>query len=74
MISPEQCRAARGWLNISQAELARDACVGLSTVRGFEGGLKKPITNNLAAMQRALEVRGIVFGDDWIAFRSPKDS
>jgi ribosome-binding protein aMBF1 (putative translation factor) len=59
MISPEQCRAARGWLGWSQQELAQRARVGLSTVKDFERGDRKPIANNLAAMQSAIEAAGI---------------
>jgi ribosome-binding protein aMBF1 (putative translation factor) len=66
IMAPEQCRAARAWLNWSQGELAEKASVGLSTVKSFEGGLRTPIANNLTAMQRALETGGIemVFGKD----------
>lgn len=58
-MSPEQCRAARAWLNWTQQELARRAGVGLSTVRDFEKGERTPITNNLAAIRRAVENAGI---------------
>jgi transcriptional regulator with XRE-family HTH domain len=58
-MSPEQCRAARAWLNWSQQELAKQAKVGLSTVKDFENGSRKPIANNLNAIQRALEEGGI---------------
>ncbi|MGD9617442.1 MAG: helix-turn-helix domain-containing protein [Alphaproteobacteria bacterium] len=60
-MSPEQSRAARGWLGWSQTELARRASVSLSTIRDFETGARTPIANNLAAMQRALESAGIQF-------------
>jgi len=60
-MTPEQCRAARGWLDLSQKDLAEVAGVALSTVRDFEKGRRTPIANNLKAMQAALEARGIVF-------------
>jgi transcriptional regulator with XRE-family HTH domain len=58
-MSPEQCRAARGWLGWSQLDLAKRANVGVSTVKDFESGSRKPIANNLAAIQQALEEGGI---------------
>lgn len=59
MLAPEQSRAARGWLDWSQEELAKRANVSLSTVRDFEKGRRTPIGNNLAAMRAALEAGGI---------------
>jgi transcriptional regulator with XRE-family HTH domain len=62
---PEQCRAARSWLNWTQADLAKAAGTALSTVKDYEGGRRTPIANNLAAIQAALETCGIAFvGDD----------
>jgi ribosome-binding protein aMBF1 (putative translation factor) len=58
-MSPEQCRAARGWLAWSQQDLAKRANVGISTVKDFENGNRTPIVNNLNAMQRAFEAEGI---------------
>ena len=60
-MSPEQCRAARGWLGWTQQELADRAKVGLSTLRDFEARRRKPIPNNLAAIRSALETAGIEF-------------
>jgi DNA-binding transcriptional regulator YiaG len=62
-MTPEQCRAARGWLDIGQDDLASAAGVSLSTVRDFEKGRRNPIANNLRAIQAALEQRGIAFVD-----------
>jgi ribosome-binding protein aMBF1 (putative translation factor) len=63
MVSPEQSRAARGWLDWSQEELAKRANVSLSTVRDFEKGRRTPIGNNLDAMRRAFEAEGVELGD-----------
>jgi DNA-binding transcriptional regulator YiaG len=63
-MTPEQSRAARGWLAWGQQELAEAARVSLSTVRDFERGRRVPIGNNLAAMRAALEAKGIAFVDD----------
>lgn len=62
-MSPDQCRAARGWLNWTQQELADRAKIGLSTLRDFESRRRKPIANNLDAIRRALEAAGIEFTD-----------
>lgn len=56
-----ECRAARGWLDWSQDDLADAALVSLSTVRDFERGRRTPIPNNLEAIRRALEAKGIAF-------------
>ncbi|MDI6837676.1 MAG: helix-turn-helix transcriptional regulator, partial [Rhizobiaceae bacterium] len=64
---PQQCRAARGWLDISQTELAEASNVSLSTVRDYEKGRRVPIGNNLAAIQNALESKGISFTETGIS-------
>jgi ribosome-binding protein aMBF1 (putative translation factor) len=58
-MSPEQVRAARGWLGWSQKDLADKAHVGLSTLKDFENGNRIPIANNLSAIQMALEAAGV---------------
>lgn len=62
-MSPEQCRAARAWLDMSQDDLASAARVSLSTVRDFEKGRRLPIENNRTAIRAVLERRGIAFVD-----------
>jgi DNA-binding transcriptional regulator YiaG len=63
-MTPEQCRAARAWLEWPQDALAKAASVGVSTVRDFEAGRREPTRNNLTAMQAALEKGGVAFVDD----------
>ncbi|CAI3933264.1 helix-turn-helix domain-containing protein [Commensalibacter communis] len=65
-ITPHQCRAARGLLSISQQDLAKMANVGLSTVRSFENEKSTPITNNIQAIQTALENAGVNFIDNGV--------
>jgi len=58
-MTPEQCRAARGWLGWSQVELAKQANVSLRAVAAFERGEQTPRPNNLIAMRRVIEAAGI---------------
>lgn len=66
-MSPEQTRAARNWLAWTQAELAEQAKVSLSTVKDYESGKRTPIANNVEAIKRALEGAGMVFSDTSIS-------
>jgi len=60
-ITPATCRAARGLVDWTQRQLAEAAKVGLSTVKGFEGGTSEPMGNNLRAIQDALANAGVEF-------------
>ncbi len=59
MITPEQCRSARAWLDWSQDDLASRANVSLSTVRDFEKGRRIPIANNIVAIETVLAAAGV---------------
>ncbi|WP_342112027.1 helix-turn-helix domain-containing protein [Methylobacterium sp. SI9] len=61
MFAPALSRAARGLIDWSQSDLAAASGVSLSTVRDFETSKRTPISNNLAALQRALEAAGVEF-------------
>jgi transcriptional regulator with XRE-family HTH domain len=61
MMAPAQCRAARGLVGWSQAELAEAAKVGVTTVRNFERGATAPTRATLDVMRRALEAAGVEF-------------
>jgi transcriptional regulator with XRE-family HTH domain len=62
-MTPEQCRAARAWLDMSQDELAKAAKVGLSTVKDFESGKRTPIPATQMAMRAVLERARIEFSE-----------
>lgn len=61
MITPSQCRAARGLLNWSQTDLATGAAVSVSTVARFELGTGSPHALIQQALARAMENAGVRF-------------
>jgi transcriptional regulator with XRE-family HTH domain len=64
MISPAQCRAARGLIDWSQQRLAETAKVANSTIRNFENGHSSPMNATLDVLQRALEAAGVIFVEE----------
>jgi DNA-binding transcriptional regulator YiaG len=60
-MSPEQCRAARAFLSLTQPDLAAAAAIGLSTVLDFEKERRQVSQAACDAMRTALETRGVLF-------------
>ena len=60
-ISPAQCRAARGLVDLTQDQLAKLSGVSKRTIAGFETERTVPIPANLRAIQHALETAGVRF-------------
>jgi DNA-binding XRE family transcriptional regulator len=60
-MNPEQCRAARALLDMSQQDLADAAGVGLSTVCDHENGRRRVSPKTCRRMQSALEKAGVEF-------------
>ena len=61
MLNKEQCRAARGWLGMTQDELASATGVAQKTIARFETGAVVPHDRTLRDLQRGLEEKGIEF-------------
>ena len=61
MITPAQCRAARGLIDWSQSELAQRAGVGIVTIRQLEAGVHAPRRSTIDVVRRALEAAGVKF-------------
>jgi DNA-binding XRE family transcriptional regulator len=63
-MTPAQCRAARGLLEITQSQLAHAADLGLSTVVDFEKERRLVSLGAVKAIRAALEQAGIEFIDE----------
>ena len=63
-VSAEQVRAARAWLNWSQAVLAREAGVSTGAVNRFEQAIGLPHAETTLRLQDALERAGFRFTFD----------
>ena len=63
MLTPEQCRAARGLLDWTQEELAERAGLSRSTVRDFENGHREMHRTSALLMRAAFEAAGVILID-----------
>jgi transcriptional regulator with XRE-family HTH domain len=64
MITPQQCRAARGLLDWTQQQLADASRIGVATVRLFEGEAAESRHATLEVLRRAFELAGVEFIDE----------
>ena len=64
MITPSQCRAARGLLGWNQQDLAAKAGVSQLTVHQLEAGSTRPRRATLDVVRRAFESAGVDFIDE----------
>ncbi len=64
MITPAQCRAARGLIAWSQQDLANEAGVGVVTVHQFEASSSNPRQATVNVIVRAFEKAGVEFIDE----------
>ena len=64
MITASQCRAARGLLDWSQQDLAKQSRVGVVTIRQLEAGVHEPRPATLQVVREALERAGVEFIDE----------
>jgi transcriptional regulator with XRE-family HTH domain len=66
MLTPAQCRAARGLIDWNQRQLAEAAGVAVATIRLFEAGKGVQRRATLSVIRRAFEVAGVDFtnGDE----------
>ena len=63
-MTPEQCRAGRALLDLSQPQLAEAAGLGLSTVVDFERSRRQVSAEAISLIARALKIAGVDFIDE----------
>jgi DNA-binding XRE family transcriptional regulator len=63
ILTPALCRAARGFLDWTQTQLAENAGVSRSTIRDYEGNRHDIHRATEAQLRLAFEEGGIVFVD-----------
>jgi DNA-binding XRE family transcriptional regulator len=64
MISREQIRAARAWLNLGQQDVAQGIGVSSQTISDIENERTNPKASILADLQNFFEIKGIEFLED----------
>lgn len=72
LLTPEQCRAARGLLDMTRNQLAAEAHVSLATLLQFENNERPIKTSTQALIRMALEASGVLFipeGDGGVGVR-----
>jgi DNA-binding XRE family transcriptional regulator len=63
-LAPNQCKAARALLDLTQSELADAALLGLSTIVDFEKERREVSTVAIRAIRHALTTHGVEFIDE----------
>ncbi|MGO8468344.1 multiprotein-bridging factor 1 family protein [Rhizobium leguminosarum] len=61
MIEPDQIRAARSMLGLTQSDLAKAAGLSTTGLNNIERGTADPKASTLKAIQGALEEAGVIF-------------
>ena len=61
VITPAQCRAARGLLDWSQDELSKECGVSRKTLTEFERGNPRTLPRTIDEVRRVLEAAGVEF-------------
>ena len=64
ILTPEQCRAARALVDMSQQELCERAGISQKPLVDFERGKTSPYPRTLDSLRRALEKTGVEFIDE----------
>jgi len=60
-MSPEQCKAARAMIGLSQDQLAKAAGVAVSTIIPYEQNQRAPYVSTVRKLRTALETAGVEF-------------
>jgi hypothetical protein len=58
-LTAAHCRAARGWLGWTQAQLSKESSVGLSTIKDYEAGKRQTHKGVQLLLQNAFAKNGV---------------